>query len=217
MTQCAIYGLASGEDGKVRYVGQTTAPVERRRYEHIWLARRGSQTRVSKWIRSVRRAGYSIDIFIIEKDAVLHASEKRLIAWYRRHGARLTNLTDGGEGTIGWSGGRGRKRPDLAARNRAGRGRSGRPISDEVRAKISAALKGRKRPDVAARNRLNKGKPGWPHTEASRAKIGQAHKGKVVSAETRAKLSQNKKECWRQKKASGEAYWSNGHWSAGNG
>jgi len=54
-------------------------------------------------------------------------------------------------------------------------------ISDETRARISAANKGK--------NTWSKGRNGKPHSDETKAKIGAVHKGKLVSDETRAKLS----------------------------
>ena len=135
----------------------------------------------------------------------------RLIAWYREHGAKLVNQTNGGEGTLGWHGNKGNKRPDLAARNRAGRGKPGHPSTPETKAKISAAHKGRKAPWLAERNRLGKGNPGHPHTAESRAKIGLAHRGKQVPEVARRKQSVTMKGLWAKKKATGQDWYRNGH------
>ena len=179
---CKIYGLASSQDGKIRYVGQTMGRIGRRLDGHISDALRyKDKGRVKKWIRAVIRRGYEVIVFLIENDVVLHEAEKRWIAFYRRHGASLTNSTDGGEGTLGWHGNAENKRPDLAARNRAARGLPGHPISEQSKAKISAANKGRKKPWLADRNREQAGKPGHPHTIKSRAKISKALKGRVIT------------------------------------
>ena len=83
-----------------------------------------------------------------EQDAFAHV--KFLIKCFKDMGITLTNCTDGGEGS------------------------SGATITDEHRAKISAAQKAR---------------PPQSHTLESRVKIGLAHIGKTVSAETREKIA----------------------------
>lgn len=55
------------------------------------------------------------------------------------------------------------------------------PVSSATRTKISAANKGK--------NIWSKGRNGKPHSDETKAKIGAVHKGKLVSDETRAKLS----------------------------
>lgn len=86
-----------------------------------------------------------VSLFECEVDAFAH--EKLLISDLRKSGANLVNMTSGGQG------------------------QSGRPISNEQKAKISAALKGRRPSDntlFAARR---------PPSAEHRAKISQAKKG----------------------------------------
>src|SRR5574337_989309 len=184
-----VYGLCSSEDGKIRYVGQTIGLISARLRQHLHSPKR-SKSAVAKWIKREIERGNTIRIFQIETNCVLHDTEKRLIAFYKRIGARLLNLTDGGEGTIGWRGNAGNKRPDLAERNRLASGIPGRPSSPETNAKISAANKGKKKPWLAERNKLGLGRPGHPHTDESKAKIGAANAGRKHSEESRKKMSE---------------------------
>ena len=88
---------------------------------------------------------------------------------------------------------------------REARNRLGVACSLETRSRISAALRGRKvAPDVLAAMRLRPGRKqseitkqkirltsmGRRHTPESKAKIGAIHRGKIVSEETRQKISQ---------------------------
>lgn len=184
-----VYSLSSSRDGEVRYIGQTMGDVRARLRQHRSDAKVRCTTPVRKWMMREINEGFSIVIAVVMHDAVLHQSEIEIIAKYRAEGARLLNLTDGGEGTVGWRGNAGNKRPDLAARNRAQAGKPGHAITDEVKAKISAANSGRKKPHLSDRNRANAGKPGHKHTEASRAKIGAAQKGRKHSEESRQKMA----------------------------
>lgn len=88
----------------------------------------------------------------------------------------------------------------------------GVPASAETKAKLSASKKGKPLPPgvLEASIRANtgrrlsedhcqkmsaarKGKPGTPHTEEFKQRVSDRHRGKVVSEETRAKLSASKK------------------------
>lgn len=196
MSSVTVYGIA-GEDGRIRYVGQTTGDLKNRLCAHLSAAYRRQKTPLARWLRKLIVTGGTPAIFVIERDATLHLAEQRLIAWYRRHGARLLNVTDGGEGTLGCRF-PGRKRPDLAARNRLA---AGKPIphlnTPETIAKISAASKGKPRPYMVARNRATAGKPGHRHTPESRAKISAAHKGRTLTPAWKLKLSVAAKRRWR--------------------
>lgn len=184
-----VYTLLSTRNSEVRYVGQTTQRLASRLRQHRSDANVRCTTPVRKWIAREEAAGFQIIITSVVEDAILHQTEIELISQYRALGVRLLNVTDGGEGTIGWHGNLGNKRPDLAERNRAQAGKPGRTLTDETKAKISAAHKGKKKPHLAERNRAGAGKPGHKHTDASRAKIGAAHKGRRHSVESRQKMS----------------------------
>jgi hypothetical protein len=80
--------------------------------------------------------------------------EMGLIKCLRRSGVDLVNLTDGGHGV------------------------SGRVVTPEQRAKISATLMGR---------------PGRPWTEEAKAKVGAAKRGKKRTPEQRAKMGRKNK------------------------
>lgn len=149
-TTCTVYGLASSRDGELRYVGQTSQPLKVRLYSHIGKAKSGLKGYLSSWILSVLSAGFKVEIFSIRPDAERNAEEIRLIALYRNVGARLVNMTDGGEGSLG------KKRG---------------PMSEEMKARISATKKGTK---LSAEHR---------------AAIGAAHKNRVFSNEHRASIS----------------------------
>lgn len=185
-----VYSLSSTRNGEVRYIGQTTQPLNRRLVQHRNYAKLRRVTAVHKWMVREIEAGFEISIEPLIENAVLHETEMAVIAQYRSTGARLLNLTDGGEGTIGWHGNKGNKRPDLAEKNRQSKGKPGHPSTPETNAKISAAHKGRKRPYMSERNKAMAGLPGHPHTAESKAKISAGNKGKVVSAETRRKISE---------------------------
>lgn len=187
-----VYTLSSSRNSEVRYVGQTTQTIAARLRQHRSDSSVRCSTPVRKWIAREIAAGFEIMINAVVTDANLHATEIEIIAKYRAQGYRLLNITNGGEGTLGFSH-VGRKRPDLANRNRANRGKTGHSVSEEAKAKISAANTGRKKPWLAERNRLLAGIPGHPHTAASRAAISAKLKGREIDDDWRKKISESKK------------------------
>lgn len=194
-----IYALYSTEDNKDRYVGQTVQKIERRISQHLHEAlKRDKKTRVANWIRKAISSGYEIKFRILQANAVYNESEKEWIKKLRENGTDLVNLTDGGEGTLGWHGNKGNKRPDLTLRNMQNRGKPGHKISDESKLKISDANKGKNKPWLAEINKKNKGKPGRPHTDESRAAISRALKGREITwgdKISRSKRNSNEKAC----------------------
>ena len=127
-----VYGLASSEDGKIRYIGQTAQALAKRFSAHFSYPVSKRNSMVNRWISSVRQAGFRVLCFVIESDAIWNDTETRWIAWYLKQGTELVNTTVGGSGTLGHK------------------------VSAEIRAKISAGLKGkRKSQDHVAKIRAN--------------------------------------------------------------
>lgn len=161
-----IYALADPSTGEVRYVGQSVNPPLRLR-QHLW----GDHTNPYKerWLAQLARAGREPALLILEEatQATWEARERAWIAFYRAEGARLTNLTEGGEGP-------GELTPEARERHReAMRGNQnslGHRHSDEAKEKMRAAAQARSYPT------------GRPVSEDTRAKIGAAHRGKKRSA-----------------------------------
>lgn len=183
-----VYTLSSSRNNEVRYVGQTNNMSARRR-QHLSYAKLRRATPVHKWINREIEEGFEIVMTAVLENAELHVAEMEIIAKYRDKGFRLLNLTDGGEGTIGWRGNTGNKRPDLAERNMSSKGKPGRASTPEINAKISAAHKGKSKPWLSERNHLLAGKPGHKHTDESRSKISASNKGRTISESQRKKIS----------------------------
>jgi len=84
----------------------------------------------------------------------------------------------------------------------ARKGRPGKPQSEETKAKKSAALKGRPRSDET-KAKISEASKGRTHSEETKAKIGAARKGrpgKTRSEETKAKMSAARKAYLAKKK-----------------
>lgn len=199
MRPVTIYVLFSTRDGAIRYVGQTHQAPAQRLVQHRNYAKLRKKTAVHKWFNRETADGFEVRIAPIKEHALLHEDEISLIAKYRQAGFRLLNLTDGGEGTSGWHGNKGNKRPDLSERNRLNAGKpTGRRMSEENKAKLIEAIRGSKRPWLSERNRAGLWR-GKKHTEESKQKIRAAHLGKPKSPEhiENMKIAQRK---WREAK-----------------
>jgi hypothetical protein len=179
-----VYALCDPDTEEIRYIGKTMTSVARRLTGHRDCMRKGRQTHLYNWMRSLSRDPVGR---VLEEDPEdLVEAEIRWIAWGRSQGLRLTNLTDGGEGV------------------------PGRICSDATRAKISAANKGRKFPPEFGqrhseairgsvvpqerRDRISLSLKGRSISSEHRDRIGQSKKGHSVSDETRMKISQTLKE-----------------------
>lgn len=184
----AVYSLSSTRDNEIRYIGQTARSLKQRLSQHKSYAVKMRQTAVHKWIAREMADGFALQITALTERAVWNETEIALIAQYRANGARLLNHTDGGEGTVGL---RlvGRKRPDLAERNRKLKGMPGRKHTEEAKAKMSEIHTGKKCPWNIERNKARAGLPGHPHTKEFKEALAQRSRGLTVSDETRAKIS----------------------------
>ena len=175
-----VYGLTDPRIGEIRYVGKSTKGLKRPQ-EH---GRKGRGNGWCKnWVASLAELGLGFGIEVLECCETLdelNAAEIRWIKKGRESGWRLTNLTNGGEGTPGHVKSEAtRRKLSVAATKRQAapevreqmRQRMlGHEVSEEAREKIRQSLQGRKLPDA--------------HTEH----IRQALKGRVFSEEHRQKI-----------------------------
>lgn len=127
-----IYALHCPYTDTVRYIGKTE-DIDRRYREHV----NKSYVRITyknSWIRSVLKAGYAPRISVLEicdQDTWAQV-ECSWIAYAKQEGWPLTNMTDGGSGSV-----------------------KGHVQPLEVRQKISASLKGRPGRKVTPEARAN--------------------------------------------------------------
>lgn len=152
-----VYGLYALDDPQktVRYVGKTVQKPAQRFRAHAFNARNGAQTPVAKWMRKHDLRVGQVVLDELPDYQSLCAAEMRLIA---EHGTLTTegglNCTGGGDGSIGWVHGPeviekirqkalGRK-PSPESIRKAVAARAGYVVSQETRAKQSAARLGRK-------------------------------------------------------------------------
>jgi hypothetical protein len=85
-----VYTLSDPDTGEVRYVGQT-ANLRDRRNVHLSVARHGSQTKVSQWIRELLSVGSNPAIVGLEQTDEPVARERFWIAYHREQGCDLLN------------------------------------------------------------------------------------------------------------------------------
>jgi len=109
--QGIIYALAS-PDGEIRYCGKTARKPNHRMSAHRSDAYRHRHRHVCNWLRSIYDAGKEPKFMVCEivsfdgldraaQLAKLNEAERRWIEQLRALGFRLTNATNGGDGTHG--------------------------------------------------------------------------------------------------------------------
>jgi group I intron endonuclease len=99
---CKIYVLVDPDTLEIRYIGQTINSVEKRLQQHIGAAKRGKKSYLYNWIRKLLNKNKAPKIITIQNNAIFNESEKYWIQQYRNLDFNLLNLTDGGEGNLGW-------------------------------------------------------------------------------------------------------------------
>lgn len=197
-----VYGLYDPRTNELRYVGKTTYGVYRRMRGHYRSARIGRNTYVAHWLTNLRRDGLAPTVRILDTclfPELLNDLERDWIRRARKQGARLTNLTDGGEGALG------RRLSDEAkARiSAAAKGNTkcaGRQVSDETRARMGAAQRAQyATPEgLERRRRIAATHRGMKPSEETRARMRASHVGNKntlgyhPTAETREKLRQRR-------------------------
>jgi group I intron endonuclease len=206
-----IYALSA--DGQTyRYVGLTVQPRVRLN-AHRHAARHGQQYPVYNWMRKHGPENVRMRVLCYASVDDLPAAEQWWITELRSLGYDLLNLTDGGEGNIGWT-----MPEDVRARLAA------HVKSEEHRRRISEAMRGRTQsPEhVAKVVEARRGKPG-PNTGKTfshewranmrTAKVGKPRPRSVIdkmtgrkqSAETRAKQSAALRAYWASKRNARES------------
>lgn len=210
-----IYVIKNTKNNKL-YVGRTNRSIKIRLSEHISSSKKGGKTYLNK---AMRKYGYqNFKLEILEECDESEVSEREMY-WIEHLSTKVPNgynLTDGGEGTIGMVfSDEYKKKLSLA--------HQGKKLSKEHRQKLSLVQTGKKRSpetckkigDIHRGKKLTKEQKqklreintGKNHSEESKRKIGDAlrgrklspeHiqklKGRVISAETREKISRQNYE-----------------------
>lgn len=153
-----IYQLSDPVSGEVRYVGKTVKRIQDRLCAHICYSRYGMKNHLHNWLRSLPERP-KVTALVVVEDSMAFETERAFIALFRKHGYRLVNATDGGEGA------------------------PGHQCSEEKKSYLRALFTGRKAQPRSDqwRQRMSVAKTGKKHTEEHNRKIGVAGLGRVVS------------------------------------
>lgn len=154
-----VYGLYCPVTGELRYIGQTTKPIEKRLGQHLEKYQLLKRTHKNHWINKLLAQGLKPIISTLQtlnNREDLDKAEFYWIRFFKEQGCDLTNRRDGGIGTNNFT--------------------------PEVRKKLSDAAKERAKTRVS----YLKGKH---LPEATKEKLRQANLGKKASLESRAKMS----------------------------
>lgn len=195
---CSVYALFSTRDGEIRYIGQTTKDLKHRMSRHRDRAGRGSPIHLYCWMRKEVADGFSVEHFVLSDMAEWHETEKEMIHQYRSVGARLLNVTSGGEGVIGY-------RHSEETRAKMSLTHVGKPYELTERRKAALAMASKRLNSPSAREKQAQTLRGRKLTQESidkRTQSRRAADGYVPSEETRAKMSAAVKSWWKARKES---------------
>ena len=135
-----VYGLHTG-DFDFRYIGKTIQPLHTRIRKHRNTAKVGETTAVYQWMRKHGVDNVQVcvlDTFDADTIHLIDERERFHIAQARALNSENLNLTAGGDGGSGYA-----HTPESKAKIRDAR--SKQVITEETRAKMSAAHMGNKR------------------------------------------------------------------------
>jgi len=198
-----IYALIDPRSLEWRYIGKSSYGLERpKQHGYPSVIKKTGRQHKTKWVASLIKSGLTYGIEILETlndGDKLAEAESEWIAEARRQGVRLTNATNGGEGTSGWT-------MPMEVRQKIGdaqRGplnhafgkpsqKKGRRISQEAYSNFMATRPrgeshvnyGRERSEIT-KQRISAARMGHSVSDETRKKIGIAHTGKVYTEEQR--------------------------------
>ena len=186
---CFIYSLADPRTGQIHYVGKANDP-KIRIYGHVDSRRILKKTPKNAWLLELLGKGLEPVLDILETtDTMLwQEREQEWIAAMRAAGAPLTNITSGGEGTVGHK--------HTAETKELIRSASLRMWSNPVfRARMSELLKNRplSPATIEKRRQGNIRQYSSPSGKERKEKVSKALKGHKVSLEMREKIGKSLK------------------------
>lgn len=193
-----IYKLIDPRNLKIRYIGKTSRPKDRK---YLHFTGRG-KTYCSNWIKGILEDGLLPIMEVI--DEVTSNDPRDWVEleqyWIKKHwdmGCDLTNLTEGGEGAVGY------RHTDESKRKIAEKS-FGRVILEETRIKISAAQLGVLE-SQETKDKLSEMRAGVKKTPAQIEAVRLSHLGSKRSAESCMRMSLAQKEIGRDMAALTEA------------
>ena len=181
-----IYSLIDPRTNKVRYVGKSNNP-QQRLIDHFYD---DSKTKKCSWILKLKSLGLKPILKILEEvpENNWEAREVYWISFFRRTvGPDLTNLCNGGEGVTFTD--EVRKKISAAVKGKPSWAK-GKHLTEEHKAKLAQSLIGIKHSkERCLKNSLSQlGKKGEPHTASTKKKISEKNKGRHIPEEVRENL-----------------------------
>ncbi|MEA9567140.1 NUMOD3 domain-containing DNA-binding protein [Polynucleobacter sp. AP-Nickl1-40-C4] len=174
-------------DGSIFYIGQGSAKYDRAH---------STKGRNKYWHNVVNKYGYEVEILAYwntSEEAKKH--EVELISYFKGLGVNLVNMTEGGEGTVGFF-------PSEETRKKLSEIQKKLQNSPERKAFTSRLHTGRKRPEEtkqkmsqAMRGNINgEGGRGRSFSDDHIANLSSSHKGYVMPEEQKAKIRESTKK-----------------------
>lgn len=154
-----VYEHIRSDTGAVFYVGKG-------RERRAWRIQERNM-RHRRVVAKLRKNGGDVSVSILAdrlSEEFSFALEKKRIAYWRSVGIELANLTEGGEGSVGYT-------PTPETLVKMAEAQKGKRRTPETRARMSAAATGRR------------------HTEETRKKLSEIGKGKTLSEKAKRKLA----------------------------
>lgn len=188
-----IYGLKDPDTHMIRYVGKSTSGL-RRPKQHSRPASYNKTWHVARWIKRLIVKNKRPEIVILAETDLQHINtdEQWWIAYGRLSGWKLTNATDGGEGTVGYV---------MSERTK-------RKIGEKTKARLSTP-EGKKAHDEAHRTAEYRDVARKLATEARKRNPGLMVSGDSNIAKDpkiRKKISRAAKKRWKARKAAGYSH-----------
>jgi len=181
-----IYGIIDPRNNECRYVGKSSHYVKRKR-GHIREVEKGGTSYKNNWLRGLLGEGFEpvfIELEVIPTSEDWVEAEVFWIAYLKSIGARLCNLTIGGEGVPG-------RLVSEENRRKSSERNTGKVMSEEARLRMSIAKTGVKHTEEqnAAKSLRSIGRK---HSEVAKKNMSMAMKGIKRSEEGKFNMSGEK-------------------------
>lgn len=197
LKQHLIYALCDPRTDEVRYIGQSSCGIIRPKQRHA--------ARCWSWEENLSVEGLKPVIEILEECSLdaLNDAEIFWISYWRMIGAKLTNLTDGGEGRRGFvitEEERQKRRETTIFRFPINLGRK---HSEEEKIKRANSCRGKKR-SLETKRKMSEARKGMKFSEEHRRNMKLAATNRVVKDSTKESLRLKALAQWvRQKEVEG--------------
>lgn len=161
-----IYVLSDPRTGEIRYVGKSSSNLQRPRHHSTPAKLAKDRSYKANWVRSLLRLGIRPVVEVVEDfDSFesLNEAERFWIFQFRALGFRLTNLTNGYEGS--------NKKKSAEHRAKIGLAHKGKVVSEETRDKQRRAAKLRTADYYTKIGAIRKDRGTSKHSEETKGRI----------------------------------------------